>query len=221
MRGHAEDLRSCPGRDEVTGIAFFDDVALTEVSGGSGLAGMMRLTGMQFLAKADAAARTSLTAKLQGKSGGFARKLLAELASSPTVAASAQEKKFKPDTEVHARGAAIYAVTCIACHQPDGKGMTGAFPTLDGSEWLTGDKSVPIRILMNGLIGPVKVAGQDFNSAMPAHVDLDDAKVSDVLTYVRQSWSNDAAPVTTAEVKSVRERFADRKDPWTAKDLGH
>ena len=27
---------------------------------------------------------------------------------------------------------------------------------------------------------------------MPPHVNLDDRKISDVLSYVRQSWSNDA-----------------------------
>jgi mono/diheme cytochrome c family protein len=55
---------------------------------------------------------------------------------------------------------------------------------------------------------------------MPPHVDLDDAKISDVLTYVRQSWSNDAAPVTPDQVKEVRAKHKDRTAPWTAAELG-
>jgi mono/diheme cytochrome c family protein len=55
---------------------------------------------------------------------------------------------------------------------------------------------------------------------MPPHVDLDDQKISDVLTYVRQSWSNDASAVTPAQVKEVRAQMKDRKAPWTASELG-
>jgi putative membrane-bound dehydrogenase-like protein len=204
-----------------TGTVFFDDVSLTEISGGSGLAGMLRLAAMNLVGKADGATREALASQLEGKSGGFAKKLLADLKTAPATPSAPKEKKFKPDPAVHARGKEVYAATCIACHQPDGKGLAAAFPPLDGSEWLTGDPSVPIRILMHGLVGPVKVAGQEFTSVMPAHVDLDDQKVSDVLTYVRQSWTNDAAPVSPEEVKVLREKHAGRSMPWTAKELGH
>ena len=97
--------------------------------------------------------------------------------------------------------------------------MEGAIPPLDGSDWLTGDSSLPVRIVLHGLNGKVNVGGHDFDSTMPAQ-PLDDQKISDVLTYVRQSWSNDAAPVTPAEVKAVREKHADRTASWTAKELG-
>ena len=38
--------------------------------------------------------------------------------------------------------------------------------------------------------------------------------------HVRQSWTNDAAPVTPAQVQVVRERTAERKTMWTAAELG-
>jgi putative membrane-bound dehydrogenase-like protein len=160
----------------------------------------------------------SLT-EIPGASG--AKGLLAELAAkAANPSASATAKKFAADPEVHKRGAEIYGLTCIACHQPTGAGLDGAFPPLDGSDWATGDPGVPIRIVTGGLQGPVKVAGKDFNAVMPAHADLDDQKVSDVLTYVRQSWSNDASPVTPAQVKEIRERHKERATPWTAAELG-
>ncbi|MEO5711902.1 MAG: PVC-type heme-binding CxxCH protein [Luteolibacter sp.] len=160
----------------------------------------------------------SLT-EIPGASG--AKGLLAELAAkAANPSAAAPKRKFAPDPEVHKRGAEIYGLTCIACHQPTGAGLEGAFPPLDGSDWLTGDPSVPIRIVTGGLQGPVKVAGHDYNSMMPAHVDLDDRKISDVLTYVRQSWSNDAAPVTPAQVKETRDKAKGRTTPWTAAELG-
>jgi putative membrane-bound dehydrogenase-like protein len=156
--------------------------------------------------------------EIPGASG--AKGMLAALAAKAGGATVTADRKFKPDAEVHKRGAEVYGLTCVACHQPTGTGLEAAFPPLDGSDWLTGDPTVPIRIVIGGLQGPVKVSGHDFNSVMPPHVDLDDQKISDVLTYVRQSWSNDAAPVTPAQVKEVREKYKERATPWTAAELG-
>jgi putative membrane-bound dehydrogenase-like protein len=164
----------------------------------------------------------SLT-EMAGGSGakGMIAALASRAGSTPAPVAPPKDKKFKADPAVHERGLAVYSLTCVACHGPDGRGVPGAFPPLDGSEWLPGDPSVPVRIVIHGLQGPVKVAGQDFNNVMPPHLDLDDQKISDVLTFVRQSWSNDAAPIAPAEVKAIREKYKDRTTPWTAKELGH
>ncbi len=119
-------------------------------------------------------------------------------------------------------GASIYQ-RCATCHQANGKGMAGAFPPLAGSEWATAkDPAVPIRVVLHGLTGPITVAGQRFNSAMPPYgtnQPLDDSSVAAVLTYVRSSWGNTAGEVTPAEVASQRAATASRKTPWTAKDL--
>jgi hypothetical protein len=40
-----------------------------------------------------------------------------------------------------------------------------------------------------------------------------------VLTYVRQSWSNDAASVSEDFIKQTRAKFATRTTPWTAAEL--
>jgi uncharacterized protein len=129
-------------------------------------------------------------------------------------------RKHKPDPAVHARGETVYGRTCIACHGPDGKGVPGAFPPLDGTEWLVGDPSIPIRIVVNGLHGPIEVAGQTYNNVMaPIGAALTDAEIADVLTFVRQSWSNDAPPVAEETVKQTRAKYADRTAPWTAGDL--
>jgi hypothetical protein len=49
--------------------------------------------------------------------------------------------------------------------------------------------------------------------------DLTDQQIADVLTYVRQHWSNDAAPVSAAAVTQVRARHTDRKVPWNVTEL--
>jgi mono/diheme cytochrome c family protein len=39
---------------------------------------------------------------------------------------------------------------------------------------------------------------------MAGHADLKDQQIADVLTYIRNSWSNKASAVTAAEVKAIR-----------------
>lgn len=130
-------------------------------------------------------------------------------------------RKHTPDPAVHERGAAVYQKTCIACHGADGAGVAGAFPPLDGVDWVTGPASVPIRIVLHGLQGPVKVNGTEYNNIMaPLGAALNDQEVADVLTYVRQQWSNDASPVSPAEVTAVREKEKQRTAFWTAQELG-
>src|SRR5690606_6747145 len=60
-------------------------------------------------------------------------------------------------------GAQLYNLYCAACHLRDGKGDGGRFPTLSNTDWVTGNKSRLIDVVMNGLEGPITVNGQQFN----------------------------------------------------------
>jgi mono/diheme cytochrome c family protein len=134
--------------------------------------------------------------------------------------ANLAEKKNKVDPEVVKRGAETYALICTACHQPDGQGTPGAFPPLDGSDWLVNDPELPIKIVLKGLQGPVTVKGVKYTSVMPPHNTLDDQKIADVLSYARHTWSNDAPAISADQVKATREKVKAQIQPWTAKDLG-
>lgn len=150
-----------------------------------------------------------------------AMRSLRDYHSAPKAPAKEIVRNSRPDPEIHVRGEEIYARTCIACHGVDGKGVPDAFPPIDGSDWLTGDPELPIKIVLHGLMGPVKVGEKEFNSVMaPLGPTLSDQEIADVLTYVRQRWSNDASPVDSAQVKKVRAATVNQKAPWTAKGLG-
>jgi mono/diheme cytochrome c family protein len=41
---------------------------------------------------------------------------------------------------------------------------------------------------------------------MTANPDLKDAAIADVLTYIRNSWSNKASKVTLADVQKVKKK---------------
>ena len=78
-----------------------------------------------------------------------------------------------------------------------------AFPPLAKSDFLMADKKRAIDIVMNGKSGEVVVNGQKFNGVMPK-LDLDDASIASVLTYVRNSFGNTGDTVSIAEVKAMR-----------------
>ncbi len=129
-------------------------------------------------------------------------------------------KEHHPPAERLARGEAIYARTCAACHQNNGAGVDGAFPPLDGSKLMLGDPANAIRIVLHGMTGPVEISGRlTVDSLMPPVLGLADAEIADVLTYVRHAWSNDAPAVPEAEVAKVREATKDRREPWSGEEL--
>ena len=119
-------------------------------------------------------------------------------------------------------GAKLFATTCAACHQVSGDGLEDKYPPLNGSEWVTGDEGKFIRIVMHGLIGPVDVAGQTFDGAMPAWGGvLKDPEIAAVASYVRSAWGNKAAPITAASVTAIRSATTARKTPWTAPEIAN
>jgi mono/diheme cytochrome c family protein len=133
---------------------------------------------------------------------------------------------LKPQDELArlaAQGARIFSQYCASCHMGDGNGnASSGFPPLVGSEWvLTKDPSRIIRIVLNGLGGPISVKGKEYGQAqmLPWRDALKDEDVAAVLTYVRNTWGNKALAVDPALVKPIREQTADKVGPWTADEL--
>ena len=107
----------------------------------------------------------------------------------------------EPDSK--ARGERIYQQTCIVCHQATGQGAPPVFPPVAGSDWIKANRERAIRALCEGLGGPIRVNGADYNNQMPVQ-PLDDRGVADVLTFVFSSWENVGKTVTAEEVAKVR-----------------
>jgi nitrite reductase (NO-forming) len=101
-------------------------------------------------------------------------------------------------------GEALFAGTCSTCHQPDGKGLAGVFPPLAQSDWMTRPHAELAGIVLNGLTGPIKVNGQDYNSVMPPMSQLTDDEVANILTYTLNSWGNPGGQVSKEDVAKVR-----------------
>jgi mono/diheme cytochrome c family protein len=130
--------------------------------------------------------------------------------------------------DVVALGKRQYA-TCAGCHQPTGMGLPSLFPPLAKSEFVLGSEERLVRILLNGLNGPITVAGQQFGAgpgatAMPAFgsgpggLAWSDDNIAAVLTYIRQEWGNSAPAITAAKVAEIRAKVGTRGN-WTAAEL--
>jgi len=115
--------------------------------------------------------------------------LRAALAAALLHAASAQAQAPAAAPE----GKALFAKNCAACHQADGRGIPGAFPALAGSQVALGEPAQAASVLLKGRGGMPAFSGS-----------LDDGEIAGVLSYVRSSWGNRAAPVSGAEVEAQR-----------------
>ena len=120
------------------------------------------------------------------------------------------------------RGREVYSMFCGNCHQANGKGLEGLAPPLVESEWVSGTPGRMIRIALDGVQGPIHVNGKKYEMPpiMPGHrAILDDQKIGDVLTYIRNSWGNKDASVSKNTVADIREGTADRAIPYTEAEL--
>lgn len=145
-------------------------------------------------------------------------------AAQNAAAAVAPADSALPNAQAQAGGAAngqaVFGRTCVTCHQANGQGLAGAFPPLARSPYVSGEKAKLIRLVLNGLSGPVTVGGQRFNGVMPPWKgQLSDAEVAAVLTYVRSSFGNTAGAVSAPEVQQERAATASRNAPWTIQEL--
>jgi mono/diheme cytochrome c family protein len=126
--------------------------------------------------------------------------------------------------DLYALGKAVYnKPTCVSCHQADGQGTPGQFPPLVGSDWVKEpDPGRIIRLVLNGLSGPITVNNKQFNSAMVPWKDtLTDREIAAVLTYVRQNkeWGHKFPAVKPEQVTAVRTKIGSRSQAFTPDEL--
>jgi len=132
----------------------------------------------------------------------------------------------KADPHVMELGKEVYhrESHCATCHQPYGQGLPNLYPPLDGSIWVTGSEERLIHIVLDGLHGKIEVNGKTWSSPpLPPMTGfrhlLNDKEIAAVVTYVRNTWSNRAKPVTTKQVSGIRSQATGDETFWNAADL--
>jgi mono/diheme cytochrome c family protein/glucose/arabinose dehydrogenase len=139
----------------------------------------------------------------------------------PGVAVTAAAAPLTPAQQARfEQGRGLFTAVCSACHQTTGRGLDGLAPPLLDSEWVLGSPERLVRIVLQGVRGPITVLGKVHTGDMPAFGGaLSDEQVSAILTYVRREWGHAAAPVEPEAVARIRAATAGHTDAWSAEEL--
>ncbi|WP_143749479.1 c-type cytochrome, partial [Caballeronia arvi] len=103
-------------------------------------------------------------------------------------------------------GTGIFLSFCAKCHGPDGMGKPNKYPRLAGNPTvLAPDVTSLVRLVVEGGGAPRTERGPQ-PEKMPAFgPKLTSEEIAHVLTFVRSMWGNEAAPVTSRDVASLRD----------------
>ncbi|MHB8622253.1 MAG: cytochrome c oxidase subunit II [Sulfuricaulis sp.] len=122
------------------------------------------------------------------------------LQKQQAVAESADATKTWSKEDLISRGKTAFAGTCAACHGPEGKGIPGVFPALDGSKVVNGPVDEHIKTVLHG-----KHGGQ-YSAQMPAFAgQLSDTDIAAIITFERNDLGNNTGDIVQpSQVKALR-----------------
>jgi cytochrome c553 len=105
----------------------------------------------------------------------------------------------------YADGRTLYLEECAGCHGEKGEGRAPVGPPLAGSRAVTLRSATnAIRTVLFGGFPPGTSENMRPFGMPPYYPSLSDERIANVLTYVRASWGNAAAPVLASEVSDNR-----------------
>ena len=104
------------------------------------------------------------------------------------------------------RGAKLYDQHCAQCHGDKGEGVPGAYPPLAANRAVNLAVTANlVQVVLNGGFPP-STAGNPRPFGMPPFATvLSDADVAAVISHIRASWGNHAAPVSEFSVSQQRD----------------
>jgi cytochrome c oxidase cbb3-type subunit 2 len=128
-------------------------------------------------------------------------------ALSGTGTATASKPGAAADPEL-LQGKTLYASNCQTCHQFNGEGLAGAFPSLKDSKVVIGDNlQLYVDIIMNGY------DANDAYGVMPSvgkNMKFNEKQVAAIINYERTSWGNKGKKVSAEEVKKIMDSIKDK-----------
>ncbi len=104
-------------------------------------------------------------------------------------------------------GKKLFETRCLVCHQADGGGVPNMNAPLDGSSNVVGNNIARlVRIVKEGYSEKIPLDGYYYNNVMTPNPDFKDQDIADVLSYIRNSWSNKASKITLAQVQAAKRK---------------
>ena len=112
---------------------------------------------------------------------------------------------------------------CGTCHQANGRGLKASgFPPLEKSKWVTGDEERLAKLILKGLHGPIEVLGESYPGQVPMTPFeglMDDREIASVMTYIRNTFGNEAGVVSPDLVSKVRSEIEDKVGFYSPTEL--
>jgi mono/diheme cytochrome c family protein len=143
-----------------------------------------------------------------------------ELAGNTSMYGSKLAQMPEADRKLVLQGRKIFSQICSTCHGPEGKGLTAmGAPPLVNSKRVNGESSILVKILLDGLIGPID--GKTYPDYMPPLGSAnDDEWIASVLSYIRSDFGNLPSPIVKVEeVSKIRAQSPGRASMWTLDEL--
>lgn len=152
---------------------------------------------LQYLTDADISAMTSYLRAIPVKKAGEDSWLDQILSTADSNEAMQKD--------IILQGGVLYKTHCMDCHGSQGEGFALAYPSLRGNHSLqTNSITNSLRIILAGGFAPATQLNPRPYSMPPFGPVLTDAEIAAVLSYVRNSWGNKGAIVTSSEVNHYR-----------------
>ncbi|GGC71052.1 cytochrome c [Undibacterium terreum] len=102
-------------------------------------------------------------------------------------------------------GASLYKTHCMDCHQAGGEGVAQVYPPLKANHKLmTSSVANPIRMVLAGGFAPATAGNPRPYGMPPFGPKLSDDEVAAVVSYIRNSWGNQAPMVSPSDVNKYR-----------------
>jgi mono/diheme cytochrome c family protein len=121
-----------------------------------------------------------------------------------------------------AQGQKIYTELCSQCHGLDGRGTPVGdelmAPSFVGNKNLRSHPDYVIKTILRGVTGAID--GKEYEGViMVPMAQNSDEWVSQIASFIRAGFENEAAPVSVADVKRVRAATENQKQPYQYKAL--
>ena len=117
-------------------------------------------------------------------------------------------------------GRQLYLENCASCHQESGRGLPDKYPSLSHSSWVLGAPNRLVVLTLDGVRDTQTTSEKKQAGVMPAYrTGLTPANMAAVLTYIRQSWGNNASPISADYVQKLYSAQPFRADFWSWKEL--
>ncbi|MCH4870449.1 c-type cytochrome [Pseudomonas sp. TMW22089] len=119
----------------------------------------------------------------------------------------ASEPAIAPDSLFSSRGGLGYTQFCADCHRPDGGGVKGMFPPLNGNPGIiAANPASLLHITLTGWATPQTEAHPRVYR-MPGFARLSDGEIAEILSFIRSSWGNQASAISPAQVAAMRKQL--------------